>query len=38
VDFDEALINRILDMTEKNATSEEIQAMVSSWLKAHRSH
>ena len=34
--FEEALTTQMLDMIEKNATSEEIQAMVSVWLKAQR--
>ena len=34
---DEALITQVLDMIEKNATTEEIQSMVDTWLKA-RSH
>ena len=34
---DEVLITQVLDMIEKNATTEEIQAMVGAWLKA-RSH
>lgn len=38
LEFDEALTTQVLDMIENNATSEEIQAMVSAWLKAHRAH
>ena len=34
---DEALITQVLDMLEKNATTEEIQSMVDTWLKA-RAH
>lgn len=38
LEFHEGLIGEVLDMIEKNATPEEIQAMVSSWLKAHHFH
>lgn len=35
--FEEALITQVIDMFKKNASSEEIQAMVNAWFKA-RSH
>lgn len=38
LEFHEEIIGQVLDMIEKNATPEEIQAVISSWLKAHHFH